>query len=206
MSINVSLTQFLTYSSKVSTSAKINAVKEIKNSPGYHPALDYWKPLRDEIKRIHENDLPIENLRNLLLTVNERKVKNYTAAINTYIRFVKKNKVSYFPVGKSFWKLSDDLFIGSSPETGLEINGRKYYVKNYYKKKSADSKITKRNISSILTLMQLSERDFEMEPGSSFAILNLQNGKLIEAEPLKTENVLELEIDAQSFMDIWARV
>ncbi|MGX2947187.1 hypothetical protein [Enterococcus alishanensis] len=206
MSINVSLTQFLNYSSKVSTSAKINAVREIKNSPDYHPALDYWKPLRDEIKRIHENQLPIDNLKNLLLTVNDKKIKNYTNAINTYIKFIKKNNVSYFPVGKSFWKLTDDLFVGSSPELGLEINGRKYYVKNYYKKKSADSKITKRNIASILTLMQISDRDFEMELESNFAIFNFQNGQLIEAPPLQSDDILELEIDAQSFVDIWNRL
>lgn len=52
--IKISLTQFLDYSAKVSTSAKINKVKEIKRSPGYHPAFDYWKPLRDAIKKIHE--------------------------------------------------------------------------------------------------------------------------------------------------------
>ncbi|EPH94736.1 hypothetical protein D922_01534 [Enterococcus faecalis 06-MB-DW-09] len=206
MTINISLTQFLTYSSKVSTSAKIKAVRDMKHSADYHPALDYWKPLRDEIKRLHENNLPIENLSNLLLTIDEKKTKNYTNAINTYIRFVNKNDVSYFKVGKSFWKLSDELFVGSSPELGLIVNGKKFYVKNYYKKKSTDAKVTKRNIQSTLTLMQLADRDFQMEPDSNFAVLNLQNGKIIEAGPLKSEDVLELEVDAQNFVNTWERI
>ena len=206
MSINVSLTQFLTYTSKVSTSAKIKAVRDIKNSPGYHPSIDYWKPLRDEIKRLHENNLPIENLNNLLLSINEKKVKNYTGAINTYIQFIKKNDVAYFKTGKSSWKLTDDLFVGASPELGLVVNGKKLYVKVYYKKKSSDAKLTKRNIQSSLTLMQLAEKDFQMEPDSNFAILNLQNGKIIEAGPLRSEDVLELEVDAQNFVTTWNRV
>lgn len=206
MSINISLTQFLGYSTKVSTSAKIKAVRDIKNSPDYHPAFDYWKPLRDEIKRLHENNLPIENLKDLLTRIDEKKAKNFSGAINTYIHFVKKNDVSYFPVGKSYWKLTDDLFVGSSPELGLIVNGKKLYVKIFYKKKTADTKLTKRNIQSTLTLMQLADRDFEMEPDSNFAILNLQNGKLIEASPLQSESILELELDAETFVNTWNRV
>lgn len=53
--IQISLTQFLDYSAKVSTSAKINKVKEIKHSPDYHPAFDYWNPfatlLREYMKK-----------------------------------------------------------------------------------------------------------------------------------------------------------
>lgn len=54
--------------------------------------------------------------------------------------------------------------------------------------------------------MQLAEKEFQMEPDSNFAILNLQNGKIIEAGPLKSEDVLELEVDAQNFVTTWNRV
>ncbi|MFW7420499.1 hypothetical protein ACODH8_09815 [Vagococcus fluvialis] len=206
MSINISLTQFLNYSSKISTSAKIKAVRDIKNAPDYHPAIDYWKVLRDEIKRIHSKGLPIENLRDIIPNLPESKIKNYTNVINTYIKFINKNNVTYFETGKSYWKLDEDLFVGCSPEIGLIINGEKLYVKNYYKKKSNDTKITQRNINSTLTLMQIAERDFLLEDSSNFAVLNLQNGKLIKAPPLVSEDILELEIDAQSFVTTWNKV
>ncbi|EME8192912.1 hypothetical protein LXE15_001387, partial [Enterococcus faecium] len=114
--------------------------------------------------------------------------------------------VEYFECGKSFWKLSEELFINSSPELGFIIDGKKFYVKNYYKKKSSDTKLTQRNIKSTLTLMQISERDFELDNKSNFAVLNLQNEKLIEAPPLLSESIMELEVDAQSFVDIWSRI
>lgn len=53
--------------------------------------------------------------------------------------------------------------------------------------------------------MQISERDFQLEDGN-FAVLNLQNGKLLEAPPLLTESVMELEVDAATFIDIWNRL
>ncbi|EOA3441188.1 hypothetical protein ACSHLT_002747 [Enterococcus hirae] len=54
--------------------------------------------------------------------------------------------------------------------------------------------------------MQISERDFELDNKSNFAVLNLQNEKLIEAPPLLSESIMELEVDAQSFVDIWSRI
>ncbi|MDT2011158.1 hypothetical protein [Carnobacterium divergens] len=206
MTVNVSLTQFLTYTSKVSTSARINFVRSIKSNPEYDPTTDFWKRLRDEIKRVHVNDLPIETLELLPKKVTEKKVASYERAIKNYIKFCRNNSVQYFKPGKSFWKLKDDLYIRTSPELGLIINGNKYYVKNYYKKKSSDQKITLRNIKSTLTMMQISEKDFTVEDNAQFAVLNLQNSKLITADPLVSESVLELEIDATNFYDIYTRI
>lgn len=203
--MNVSLTQFLTYSAKVSTSAKVNEINRIKYAPDYNPAVDYWKPLRDEIKRIHENNLPITNLENVLNRVSEQKLKNYSRVISKYTSFIKSHNVEYFQTGSSFWKLNDDLFVRTSPELGLIIDGRKFYVKNWYKKPEKNSTVTAQKIKSTLTMMQISERDFQLEDGN-FAVLNLQNGKLLEAPPLLTESVMELEVDAATFIDIWNRL
>lgn len=204
--INISLTQFLNYSAKVSTSAKINEVKKIKSAPGYSPAIDYWKKLRDKIKYTHENNLPIENLRELLIGISPKDFDNYSRVINAYIKFINKNNVEYFPVGKAFWQYSDDFFVGSNPELGLIINGKKYYIKNYYKKPEPNTRITQRNIKSTLTLMQIAKPNFEIDPNASFAVLNLQNGKLIEGTFPDDSNILELELDAQQFINMWNRL
>lgn len=203
--IAISLTQFLGYTAKVSPSAKIKAVRDIKNAPNYHPATDYWKKLRDAIKNIHENNLPIDDLKLILNTIDKKKVQNYSRAINTYISFVKKNNVEYFQVGKAFWEISDELFVGSNPELGLIINGKKYYVKNYYKKKESNTRVTKKNINSTLTLMQLAKPNFEIDPNATFAVLNLQTGNLIEATPPSKDDILELELEADHFVNTWNR-
>lgn len=206
MTVNISLTQFLSYSSKVSTSAKMNEIKRIKNNDDYSPATDYWKPLRDEIKRLYENGIPINELALLVEQVNEKKKRNYARAISKFLHFSNSNNPVYFETGKSFWKLSDELFVGTSPELGLTIDGQNYYVKNWYKKPTKDAKVNQRNIQSALTMMQLSECNFSKNSTDKFAILNLQNGKLIEAKPLISEAILELEFDAHMFVDIWNKI
>lgn len=206
ISIYVSSTQFLTYTAKVSTSAKINEVKKIKHSPGYSPSIDYWKQLRDEIKRLHESNLSFEELPSLAEKVSEAKQKNYKRVISKYLAFLKSNEVEYFTPGKSHWTLSNDLFVRTNPELGLIVNGKNLHVKNWYKKADNNTKVTKRNINASLTMMQLSERDFSLERDENFAVLNLQNGKIIEANPLISESILELEIEAANFVNIWNQV
>lgn len=206
MAIYVSSTQFLTYTANVSTSAKINSVKKIKHGPEYSPAIDYWKQLRDEIKRLHENDLPFDKLADLVYKVSESKQKNYSRAISKYLSFLKSNDVEYFDSGKSHWMLSDNLFVRTNPELGLVVNGKTLHVKNWYKKPENNTKPTQKNINSFLTMMQLSERDFDLGKNENFAVLNLQNGKIIEANPLVSESILELEIDAAQFVNIWNQV
>lgn len=162
--------------------------------------------MRDEIKRRHENDLPFDTLPSLLHRIPESKQKNYARVINKYLTFLNTNDVKYFVSGKSHWILSDNLFIRTNPELGLIVNGRKLHVKNWYKKPEKNTKPTKKNINSFLTMMQLSERNFDLNDNENFAVLNLQNGKIVEASPLVSEAILELEIDAGQFVNIWNQV
>lgn len=89
MAIELSLTQFLTYSSKVSTSAKINYIRQVKNSE-YDPSVDYWKKSCDEIKKTHEKNLPIEDLLELPKRVSEKRQKIINEQLlNTFLLFEK---------------------------------------------------------------------------------------------------------------------
>ena len=99
--------------------------------------------------------------------------------------------------------MNDELYVSSSPELGLIINGKKYYVKNYYKKHDDKTKVILKNINSTLTLMSLSKTNFKIEPDATFAVINFQNGKLIEAKTPSADSLLELEIEAENFINIW---
>ncbi|MBC1944638.1 hypothetical protein HCA78_05780 [Listeria booriae] len=198
---SISLTQFIDFSTKVSTSARINFVKGVKDSPEYSPAIDYWKQLRDEIRRIHEKGLPITDLYHLSDNVTEAKRKNYIKNIRNYVNFIQKHDVEFFDTGKGFWQY-DNLHIRTTPELGLKINGQNYLVKNYYKVKN-NNKVTKKNISTTLTLMKLSQLEFAPPPDSKFAVINLQKGILHESKPIVDSDVLELKIEAGTLLDIW---
>lgn len=202
---SISLTQFIDFSTKVSTSAKINFIKKVKSDPDYSPAIDYWKQLRDEIRRIHEKGLPIEDLYNLSNNVSDAKKENYIKNIRNYVKFVKKHEVEFFSTGKGFWQY-DSLHVRTAPELGLKIDGQNYLIKNYYKKNSKNTKLTKKSIATTLTMMDLSMLEFEKPPNTKFAVINLQKGAIHESTPIMESDVLELKIEAGTLLDIWKQV
>lgn len=202
--IRISLTQFLTYTAKASTSAKIHYVRGIKNSPSYDPSFDYWKGLRDKIKATLKANSSLDEIVNYAASAGERKSENYLRVANKFRAFLKGKDYKYFETGHSVWNNSPDMSIIASPELGLIIDGQRYFIKNYYKKKKSDEKVTQRYINSTLTLMQLAEPNFDTSNGI-FAVLNLQNGKLIEQKPLIDDDIMAFKIDAATFADIWQR-
>ena len=205
MSIKISLTQFLTFSVKASTSAKITYVRGIKSSD-YSPAFDYWRSLRTAIQSVAFEGKDLSYLLEVAEKADERHRKNYLKDANKFINFVRSNDVTYFKTGKANWSLDDNFSVSASPELGMVINGTKYCVKLYYKVPSESVKMTKRKLDSMLTLMHVSNKDFDPED-SKFAVLNLQNGKIITLDkPIGAENTLALEIEAQNFLDIWNRI
>lgn len=203
--VSISLTQFIDFSTKVSTPARINFVKDVKNNPGYSPATDYWKQLRDEIRRIHENNLPINDLYSLSEKVSDQKKENYTKNIRNYINFINKHDVEFFETGKGFWQYND-LLIRTTPELGLKIDGQNYLVKNYYKVNKKNTKVTKKNISTTLTAMKLSLMEFDPPQDAKYAVINLQKGIIHESTPLVDSAVLELKIEAGMLLDIWNNI
>lgn len=200
----ISLTEFMNFSTRKSTSSRMNAVKTIKYKSDYHPAFDYWKQLRDEIKRVLENDLPIETLNELLYKISEDKLENYKRNINSFISFYKKNSPEYFDVGKAVWTFDDSLSVRANPELGLIINGTPHLVKIHYKSTNKD--ISKQTINTTLTAMQLATAEFPLPENPSYSVLNLTNKKLYTSNRLLENDVTLLNADAYQFSFLWSQV
>lgn len=206
MAIKISLTQFLTFNAKVSTSAKINYVSSIKKQTDYSPAFDYWKGLRDAIKDCFKYQKPIESLLEYSSSVKPDKITNYERATKKLLSFTKSHKIKYFDVPHALWTSENgNLQVAASPELGLEINGQKYLVKIYYKKPDGNTKVVKRNIVSTLMLMKLAKLNESLDNVES-AVLNLQNGKLYSNSTISKKDQLELKIDAENFVNIYNEI
>lgn len=200
----ISLSEFMNFSTKKSTSSRMKAVKDIKYKPDYHPGVDYWKKLRDEIKKIHENNLPIENLKNIVFSVPIERQENYRKNINAYINFFKKHNPEYFPVGKALWDFDDNLSVRAYPELGLIINGKPYLVKIHYK--STNKELSKPTIQTTLTAMMLAKSDYVLPEKPTYAVLNLANRKIYESDKLLDNDVTLLKADAFQFSFLWTQV
>ncbi|MCT4388979.1 MULTISPECIES: hypothetical protein [Leuconostoc] len=204
----ISLTQFLNYTAKVSTESKINYVRTIKSDPEYSPGKDYWKPLRDRLHKILQNGDDINNLKDLLVSTPEKKLANYTKAVNQLIRFFSSHEIEYFDTGSAIISSPDDqISVSAGPELGVKIDGQPYLLKIYYRKKDNTTKVTLKNIQSTLVAVHISKKNFVPPKDSKVAVLNLQNGKLVEQKGNPTTNDLfTLETDLDSFASLWHRI
>lgn len=205
MTIKISLTQFITFKSKVSTSAKIKYLKEKVKYVDYTPFADYWLPLRSRIKGFADGRYTENQLIEFVNNVDPNKRANYKRDLNKLPHFVNENKVSFFDVQKSYWNYNDQLRISASPELGVVTNsGEKYLLKNSYTIKKDDEKLLKRNILPTLTLMNIANDNPNISDATP-AVLNLRNGKLIKSNSNLVDTV-ELEVDAQQIIDIWNKI
>lgn len=203
MDVKISLTQFIHFKAAISTGARISAIKVIKDNP-YSPAKDYWLDLRKAINHFSEGKISLEELNNLVNSVPQRKKANYRKAISRFTHFVDKNNVSFFPVNKSSWSYKG-LTISASPELGMIVNNRKFLVKIFYNVKKPEEKVTKRNIMPSLSLLDIANK--AEETNNQVGLLNLQNGKLLTPNNSKLEtSLLELQLDARTFLDYWEMV
>ncbi|TMN21890.1 hypothetical protein [Lentibacillus cibarius] len=194
---SVSLTQFIDFTLKRSGSARTNFVREIKYRE-YHPATDYWKQLRDEIKKLHSEGASLEKLDYLVDRVHERKRRNYNEAIKLYKRFFRDKNCEWFNPGSSYWAFNDELIVKSNPEIGLYINGQPHLVKLYFK--GQKERIDRHNITSTLTLMNNANFNDVLPDDVQTSVLNIRREKMHTNNFIDDDLLLSLEGDAQQLI------
>ena len=194
------LTQFITYKLKASTSSKITYLRNVKNNGSYSPYTDYWRQLRQAIALVANNIENMEYLYTVVENADERYKDNYYRDVSRFINYVKKNNVKFISVSKAKWTYKD-LIVTASPEVGMKIGDEEYSVKIYYKVKKETEKWLAKNIAPTLNLMR-SANPMEKK---TFAILNLQNGRLYSEDKF-SRDPLELEVDADTLLDIWQKI
>lgn len=195
--VQISLTDFIDYVSKVGTT-KFTKVKEIKNRDPYHPAFDFWKPLREKIIEIHKENKNKNLLDEVINGLTDKsKVNLYPNLITQYKSFLGKKKIEWIEPPFTDWKMSD-LRIKINPEIGLFINDKPYIIKLYFKSEP----LSKSKADLILLMMNenLKNGDFI---DANFAILDISKKKLYENCSLNSMHISLIEGEALSFLKIW---
>jgi hypothetical protein len=195
--IELSLTDFVDFVCK-SGSTKLTKVKQIKNREDYSPATDFYKALREGIQEIHRNNGKKKELKSILDSVSDsKKIKNYTESIEGYKKFWGRKDPVWFEPPMKHWIVSE-LDVRINPELGLEIDGKKYLIKLYFK----SDKLSKEKVTQVLTLME-SELRNEVDSDVNMAILDVKNGKLFIKEDRDLTLLPLLKGEAMSFEIMW---
>lgn len=195
--VNISLTDFVDYVSKIG-STKYTHVNKIKNRKGYHPAFDFWKPLRDSIIDLHQKNGDKKELDLLLKTIADgKKLKLYPNLIKQYKTFLGRKKTEWFEPPNKNW-IKNDLTVKLNPELGLMINDKPYVIKLYFKNDS----LSQTKVDLIILLMNETLRKRKLKD-ATFAVLDIPNNKLFEKTKLDSSHLSLLEGEALSFINIW---
>ena len=195
--INISLTDFIDFVSKVGT-PKYTLVNKIHLREAYQPAFDFWKPLRDGIIDLHKLGQDKSALDNVLSNLTDKKkIGRYPALVDSYKSFLGRKNIEWFEPPFKEWKMSD-LRIKLNPELGIDINGKLYVIKLYFK----SDPLSQMKADLILLLMntKLKKGDFKE---ATFAVLDIERKKLFEKTKLDKSHFSLLEGEALSFITIW---
>lgn len=195
--MEISLTDFVDFVCKAG-SAKLTKVKQIKNREEYSPATDFYKALREGIIKNHQNDADKSELKKIIKSiVDPKKVKNYTEAINGYIKFWGRKDIKWFEPPFKHW-IVGDLDVRINPELGLEYDGHFYIVKLFLK----GDKLSKDKIDQILVLMESQLRG-TLDKSIKMSILDVKNSKLFIKDNDDITLLPLLNGEAKSFEIIW---
>lgn len=201
--IEISLTDFIGFVNKMG-SAKLSHVRKIKDRPEYEHYMDFYKPIREAILKLHKNNEGKDVLDTLLSHLSDDKKKNnYPALINGYKKFLGRKKFEWVKPPKKDWKVGD-VVITVNPELGLEEKKKDgssnfYIVKLYFK----EEPLKKAQASQILTLMEMQLRSKVNEPEIKFAILDIRRSRLHIKYDQELKELPLLLGEAQSFATMW---
>lgn len=196
----ISLSDFIEYVSKSGTT-KFSKVKEINRREDYHPSKDFWRTLREAIIELHTKNRDKSDLDEVLKGLTDRKKQNrYPELVKQYKSFLGRKKIEWFEPPNKEWKF-ENLKVKLNPELGLDINGKLYVIKLWFKAE----KLSKAKAELILLLLneKLQTKKFK---DVTFAILDIGNKKLFDSTKLTSAEFPLLEAEALSFIRIWDSV
>lgn len=205
MPIKISLTQFLTFEARVSPSAKWNYIVKQKSSDEYSPFRDYWRDFRKAVKQLPFNGGDLSVLNEAIDKVKPDKKPNYVRTINNFKSFVKNNNIEFFAIGKAQWTMKDELLVNASPDIGMIINGKRYFVKLFPNVPQKNTKLNFRSVQNILTLLQETDTDFDKSTGN-FAVLRINSPHFFIADSIDRKASHLLVLNAKNFVNFWNEV
>lgn len=156
---------------------KYNKVQLIKQrrSEKYSPATDFYKPIRDQIKLLHQDSLGPDSLEFVLEKISPKKRSNYHDIIRGYKSWLKKTgKTEWFEPASNIWSASK-VDVNVNPELGLVIDGVPYLIKLHFNAE----KLSKSRADVITFLMN--EALPAVNPGvSNMCVLDIRESRLYD--------------------------
>ena len=171
----LSLTDFVDIVSASGT-PKATKVRQLKKRPGYDPAADFYKRIREDIVEAHQNGEGKEYIdRTLTGLTDQKKITAYPLIVDGYKKWWgRKSFVWFDPPNMIYSKHGVDVAV--NPELGLEIDGTPHLIKLYFKA----NPLAKNRVDIITHLMAITTSRSCPSPSTTvMSVLDVRRAKLI---------------------------
>jgi hypothetical protein len=196
----ISLTDLVEITSAAGMS-KARKVAAIKRRPAYNPAFDFYKPLREEMAKMHRQGRDIVELRSFADKVSDRKkVGNYQNAIDGYLRWCSKKAIEWFEPARGVYS-KHGVEVSVNPELGVSVDGKRHLVKLYFK----DEPLQRLRTDVVTVLMEASLRD-ACHGGEAMALLDVRKGKLFPLQVSLAETRAVVDAELAYVADLWRSI
>lgn len=203
MTINVSLTTFMSYLNGSSYSKIKTVQKAIEESMvEYEPYKDYWFKFRNKVVSVHKAGFNEDNLRTVIDDVPDDRQMNYKTIVDGYCKFLNKRK-------KAVWRdsiqkkwVKGNLHISINPEVCLEHKGKIYLIKLFI---HINEKMSRKQADLITTLMRDSLGK-KVPDNLVCCVLDVKKGTLYEEREDNPVIKALLDAEALSFAELWKQL
>ena len=170
---------------------KATKVRQVKQRPEYHPAFDFYKPVREAIADTYQSGGAKAQFQAVAGAVSDpKKVSNYPAVISGYSKWWGKKPLSWFTPPKHEY-VSSGVHVAVNPELGLSWGSEKHVIKLYFK----EAKIEKYRVTLILDLMEYCLRP-SVDVDATMSVLDVRASRLYSrgGGPLATIPLVDAEL------------
>jgi hypothetical protein len=178
---------------------KLSKINAIKKRHSYQPKTDYYKQIREYIKRFHDHGKTFEQFADASEIVSSnRKQKTYSHLVKAYIKFLKSSKNFKYFIPYRGKCMLNDLEIIVNPEIGLELEGAKYLIKLYFKKDPL-----KKQRADIITWIMEKELRKYVNPEIKMAVLDVARSKLYISSAPAPDIVMAIQAETNYISQLW---
>lgn len=179
---------------------KLSKVTEVKHRKPYLPAIDYYKPIRDEICNAHKAGHTSTCLQQFLKTVHSKKQQNYSAIASGYSKWWGTQAFQWTqPPAGLIQHASVQLVV--NPELGLSVTGQLHVIKLYFK----GDPLSHQRADIATSVMEHGLRSHV--PGAIFSILDVRKAKLFSSRGIITPTQVAMLTAELAYIDaLWPNI
>lgn len=195
--IKLSLNEFMQFIIKPGYARKpfVAQVKEQRQKE-YSPHDDYWRRFREGVKKVLKGQWTLDTFKDMKEDLPDKKVDNYSQAIDGFAWFIEKKKVSWVAPPRSTTKFNS-IRLDVNPELGFEYKKKVYFAKLFMSSKVS---LDRKNADYILSVMEHELRD-KVDPLAVFSVIDAKKG--IKYDYRGVDKYLDVEVEANSFEKYW---